>query len=455
MLEKIYNICSKINSEYFDVRYEKTTSTDIVFNGKELSKIGTNSIDGYVIRILRDGGFAGITVTRPEDIEQAVEIAAKSATLLGRENKNRTELKTSQITEDDVPLDLDEDPREISLAEKLSIVRHYNDLVLTQKDVRTTSMKYEESLRDRFFINSMGSVIHEPTLTTSIIGRIICRRGDLVQNGRVNIGGSDGFARIRNREKVFLDKTKVVNDLLKAQPVKGGTYNIILDPDMTGLFIHEAFGHFSEADLLENNPSLLDKMRIDAKLGSDLVDIIDDPSMKGQVGHYTYDDEGVRTGPVVLMEKGVLRGRLHSMKTAFIFGDNLTGHAVAQDARYEPIIRMGCIYLEPKEKSLEDLLKEAGEGLYILGAKGGETSGENFTFGAQYGFRIENGSIGPLVRDINIMGNLFSTLRNISAVSNSMEFSETGGCGKQGQLNIKSCYGGPHILIRDALVGGI
>ena len=455
MLQKLDNICSKIDSEYSDIRYEKTTSTDIVFNGKELNRIGTNSIDGYVIRVLKDGGFAGISVTRPEDIEQAIDIATKSAILLGREDKERIQLKTPQINEDNVNLELNEDPREIILAQKLSVVKNYNDLVLSQKDVKTTSMKYEESLRDRYFVNSLGSRIHEPTLTTSIIGRIICRRGDLVQGVRANIGGSDGFARLRNREEVFLNKANIASELLDAEPVKGGIYNVILDPDMTGLFIHEAFGHFSEADLLEKNPSLLDKMPIGANLGSNLVDIVDDPTVKGQIGHYSYDDEGVRAGPVVLMEKGVLKGRLHSMKTAFSFKDNLTGHAMAQDARYEPIIRMGCIYLRPKGKSLEELLKEAGEGLYLIGSKGGETSGENFTFGAQYGFMIENGTIGPLVRDINIMGNLFSTLRNISAVSDSLQFTETGGCGKRGQLNIKSCHGGPHILIRDALVGGI
>ena len=52
------------------------------------------------------------------------------------------------------------------------------------------------------------------------------------------------------------------------------------------------------------------------------------------------------------------------------------------------------------------------------------------------------------------MGNLFTTMKNIIGISNDMELSESGGCGK-GQLNIKSCNGGPHILIQDALVGGV
>lgn len=66
---------------------------------------------------------------------------------------------------------------------------------------------------------------------------------------------------------------------------------MILNPDMAG-FYHEAFGHFSEADLIEDNPSMREKMKIGAKLGNEILTIIDDPTMPGQLGFYKYDDEG-------------------------------------------------------------------------------------------------------------------------------------------------------------------
>ncbi len=84
---------------------------------------------------------------------------------------------------------------------------------------------------------------------------------------------------------------------------------------------------------------------------------------------------------------------------------------------------------------------------------GGETSGENFTFGAQYGYEVKEGQPGKMIRDINISGNLFHTLKNIHAVGNDLVLSKVGGCGK-GQLNIRSCNGGPHILVHDVVVGG-
>jgi TldD protein len=61
-----------------------------------------------------------------------------------------------------------------------------------------------------------------------------------------------------------------------------------------------------------------------------------------------------------------------------------------------------------------------------------------------------------MVRDINISGNLYETMKNITAVGNDLVLSKTGGCGKGPimQTNIRSCSGGPHILVNGLVIGG-
>jgi TldD protein len=59
-----------------------------------------------------------------------------------------------------------------------------------------------------------------------------------------------------------------------------------------------------------------------------------------------------------------------------------------------------------------------------------------------------------MIRDINISGNLYSTLKDIVAVGNDLSLSKTGGCGK-GQANIRSCHGGPHVLVHNLVIGGV
>jgi TldD protein len=319
--------------------------------------------------------------------------------------------------------------------------------------VATTQAAYWDMTRDKYFVSTEGARLREELVTVRISGEIVSKEGNLTQRVRFGFGGSDGLARLRGREAEMAERAKICVDLLKAESVKSGDYRVVLDQSLAGVFAHEAFGHFSEADIIEDVPTMREKMHIGAELGNSVLSITDDPTRPGQLGFYRYDDEGVAARPVALMKNGVLVGRLHSRRTAAEFGEPLNGHCVAEDYRYAPIIRMGCIYIEPREQTREELLGLLGDGLYVCNQMGGQTSGENFTFGAQFGYEIKGGKPGRMLRDINISGNLYATLKNISGVGNDLKLHEVGGCGK-GQTNHRSCNGAPHVLIESLVVGG-
>ena len=454
MFDKLEKMLAGAKADYVDIRYEEVKETAIGFSGKELTTLSANSGDGYVVRALDHGGMASVAFTRPEEAEAAVRTAAENAALFCRNMAKPVRMAKAEAVRDVFSPKLGEDPRQIPMAEKLELMRRYNNIPLAQPKVVNTSIAYSEVYRKKFYLNSEGSRIQEDLLTTSVRGLITAREGSLTQNIRVGIGGSDGFGAIRGQERHFEEKTKLVLDLLSAEPVKSGSYSCILNPSLAGVFAHEAFGHFSEADIVETLPAMRERMTLGAELGNRTLNIIDDATRPGQLGFYKYDDEGVAVRPVQLIKNGVLAGRLHSRRTAAEFGEPVSGHCVAEDYRYAPIVRMGTIYIQPGGKGFEELLQEMGDGLYLLDAKGGQTSGENFTFGANYGYEVRQGKIGRMVRDINISGNLYQTLMDISAVGSDLELSKIGGCGK-GQSNIRSCNGGPHIIIDNLIVGGI
>ena len=454
MLDKMNKILSKVDADYADIRYEEKNETDISFSGKELKGIGENFTDGFVIRVLKNGGFSSVVFTRPEDADEAIKNAIEYAELMGEKSNKPVNLKDVEVVQDEYSPKMKEDPRKISIDEKFELLKKYNDLALKHEKIVNTDMRYFEMGRKRYFISTEGARIKEDLITTGIRGGLISSDGNIIQNVRLGAGGSDGFYHLRNLEEIIEKRKKIVVDLLKAKPVEGGTYNCILNPDLTGVFTHEAFGHFSEADIVEDLPALRKKMQLNNKLGNDIVNIVDDPTIKNELGYYKYDDEGVKSRRVQLMKNGVLTGRLHSRRTAAEFDEPVTGHCVAEDYRYAPIVRMGTIFIEPQNDSFEDLLKKLGDGIYVCDAKGGQTSGENFTFGAQYGYLVKNGKVKDMVRDINISGNLYKTLKNIRAVGKDHELSKTGGCGK-GQTNIRSCHGGPHTIIDNLIIGGV
>jgi TldD protein len=243
-------------------------------------------------------------------------------------------------------------------------------------------------------------------------------------------------------------------ELLSAPQVKGGEYPVVLDPVLAGVFVHEAFGHLSEADFVYENERLHEIMTLDKKFGSEELNIIDDATITGLRGSYKYDDEGTPATKAYLIREGRLVGRLHSRETAAKMAEKPTGHARAISYHYPPIVRMANTYIEPRSVSFEDMIADIKEGVYAKNWYGGTTSMEMFTFSAGETYMIRNGKIAEAMRPVVLTGNVFTTLQNIDAIGSDLEMNQGGGCGKGGQMPLPVSNGSPHIRIQHCLVGG-
>ena len=249
-------------------------------------------------------------------------------------------------------------------------------------------------------------------------------------------------------------KTALALSLLGARPVQAGAYRVVLNPRLAGVFTHEAFGHFSEADLIEDSPTMRAQDGARSAAGHRNPEHQGRPDAAHQLGHYKYDDEGVPARPTQLMKDGVLVGRLHSRRTAAAYGEPVSGHSVAEDFRFAPIIRMGCIFIEPGRSSLEDLCATLGDGLYLAKPDGRpDRRGE---LHVRRAIRLP-GQERQADRHDSRHQYLRQSVRDpqgISAIGNDLLLAETGGCGK-GQLNVRSCHGAPHVMVDRVVIGGV
>ena len=130
-----------------------------------------------------------------------------------------------------------------------------------------------------------------------------------------------------------------------------------------------------------------------------------------------------------------------------------TGNARSIGYGYQPIVRMSNTYLEAREKTFEDLVSGVDNGIYALGALGGMTDTEMFTFSAGEAYAIRGGEVKEKLRDVVLTGNVKETLGNIDGIGNDLKF-HGGGCGKGAQSPLRVSTGGPHIRIRDVVIGG-
>jgi TldD protein len=331
----------------------------------------------------------------------------------------------------------------------------YNDIILGYHDrIETSSVGYRDKFRKIWYANSEGTYIEDERPDAVGFLSATARKDNLVQRGfEVRTGGA-GFKLVEGMQELAESAAKRAVDLLSAPSVTGGKYTVILDPTLAGTFAHEAFGHLSEADHVYENDRMKELMVLGKRLGSDILNIIDDGTLPGQAGTHRYDDEGVRTGETYLIRDGILVGRLHSRETAAKMGEAPTGNARSIGYQYEPIVRMTNTYITEGKSSFQDMIKDVKLGLYALDMFGGQTTMEMFTFSAAYGYMIRDGEIAELVRDVVLTGNVFETMMNIDMIGDTIGWAPGGGCGKGGQNGLRTGVGGPHIRIQDVVVGG-
>ena len=458
MKDRLAAIATGLSAEYADIRYEENRKVRILYEGKKLSEVASTASSGGHARAYASGGKAISSFSDPERAGSIAESTCTSASVAGKLREQKLRVADAPTLTDSFPLSPETDPRTISLKEKLDLVAHYNDIILGEPSVVTTQTYYDEFASRRVFVNSDGSAIEYELLNCGIAGFIVAKKGDVVQRVRFAFGGCEEYGRLLGREEDLKARILKACELLDAEPVKAGVFPVVLDPSEAGVFIHEAFGHLSEGDgQLQINPAFRARLQMGKKLARPILSVSDDPTLEGRPGHFVVDDEGVRGVKTRLITEGVLTGRLHSRETAAEFGEDLSGNMRAVDARFTPLVRMSNIFIEPRESALEEMVASIDDGYYLVGAKGGQTSGDQFTFGSQWGYRIEGGKLGPMVRDINMSGELFSTLQAISMIGDDLTFGERGGCGKgfPMQTNRKSGTGAPHIKIDAVTIGGV
>lgn len=452
MEELIKRALKTAKADYLEIRVQEGSGTTVNYTGKELEAISESDSIGGCVRALVKGGWGFAAFNDIENLSDHVLAAVEQATMLG--NSTRP-LAPIPVTTEYVKAKVNIDPRGVPLSEKHSLCQKYNNIILSSKLIQTSSVRYMDSHGVTYFANSEGSFIAQETIFCGVSLLAIAKEGANVQRAFESVGDLRGYQNVLGLEATCEEINHRAVDLLHAKPVEGGLYTVIADPILCGVFAHEAFGHLSEADFTYENKKLLEVMQLGKRFGRDGLSIVDDGTMPGEAGTNKYDSEGTPTQKTYLIKNGILTSRLHSRETAAKMGERPTGNARALGYTNEPIVRMSNTYMEPRDWTLEKMLEDTPDGIYCKEALGGQTNMEMFTFSPAEAFRIRNGKLAERLRDVVLTGNVFETLMNIDAIGNDLKLhGGLGGCGKAGQFPLRVSDGGPHIRIRNVVVGG-
>lgn len=457
MEQQIKQVIAKSSADYTEIRVERTLRSQVFFQKDKLENLETSSEFGGIVRVLKDGGWGIAVFNDISQLSDKVSEATRAAKLVASRSDAPVELAEVPVVQETVRADLKHDFRSVSLKEKKELAETYNKILLSHdKRIVSSQVRYTDSFREMTFANSEGTFLtQEVPDVTLIFFAVASDGGSNIQQGFESIGEASGFDLVLGREEEVRRAAQRAVDLLSAKPVVGGKYTVILDQDLAGVFIHEAFGHFCEADFLFKNERLSKIMTLGARFGEEILNVVDDGYMPGLRGNVPYDDEGVARAKTYLIKNGILTSLLHSRETAKKMGGSPTGNARAVSYEHEPIVRMTNTYIEGGNHSFTEMLFGIDHGIYAIKAYGGQTMFEQFTFSAAYAYEIRNGEVGGMLKDVVLTGNLFETLRSIDMIGDDQRVhGGSGGCGKGGQSPLPVTNGSPHIRIQNVTIGG-
>ncbi len=444
------------DADYLEIRLEDSHLTRIEYRGRSLELLGQSLSYGGNVRALVNGGWGFVSFNSVDDLEGKLDRAIGHARLISAASGSGSALADTPAVQDEVSPDLDTDPRSVPLERKKTILDLYNQAMLdASPEIKSTGVHYFDRHTTLTFANSEGTFVKQNKADVALGLSAIATRNGLTQVSTHSVGGSSGFDLVLGQEQGARAAAEKATDLLDARPVKGGEYTVILDPILAGVFVHEAFGHLSEADEVYDNARLRELMKLGTRYGPANLRIYDSGLHSGTRAHMRYDDEGVATEKTYLINDGTLVGRLHSRESAGRMGERPTGNARALDYRFRPICRMRTTCIEGGDSTFDDMLRDVRLGVYAVKAYGGQTNGEMFTFTAGEAYMIRDGALAELVRDVTLTGNVFQTLDNIDMIGNDFTLSDgPGGCGKGAQSPLPTTVGSPHIRVQKVVIGG-
>ena len=421
ILTKINNLATqKFGAQYAEARGQKLYKTSLTLKEERVEAAKQGIENGVAIRVLVNGawGFASVGSFDRAILEDAVSDACRMARLASKRLKTPIKLAQAKVVEDHVISKPKKNPVDVQMEEKIKTAMDVNKASLGfDGRIKSCTTDYFDLTGSSFFVNSEGTSIEQDKLYVWARITASAQSEGVFTFSREEIGSTAGYELFdkQSPEELGGKVAKLAIEQLKAKSPRGGKFPVVLGPNVVGVFVHEAFGHLAEADLALSGGVLAGNMG--KKIGSDLVTFYDDGTIEGAFGAFKYDDEGVASQKTLLIKDGVVTGLMHNRETAQKFNAQPTGNARAEDFRVEPIIRMRCTYMAPKDQSFEELIKSVKSGYYFKSFRGGQANLDGtFQVGIQEGYEIEKGELGAPVRNASISGNTLETLHQVSGV---------------------------------------
>ena len=451
LLEKALDAATAAGASYADVRSVEGSHEGLTINGEVVESLDLSESVGYGVRVLVDGAW-GFAATAKLDEAEAARVA-QIAVAIARAGASRISAPVELVPEPPHratwATEVRVDPFGVSLEDKIGLL-----VAATRPMTKLPDIKVARGTMDLFkqhilFRSSEGADIDQTIVHTGAgIEAMAVRNGEVQSRSypgsfRGHYGAA-GYELVEDMD-LAANSERVAEEavaLLNADECPDVVTTIVLDGHQVMLQVHESVGHPTELDRVLGMEAAfagtsfvgitdLDRLRY----GSEHVNITADATIPGGLGSYGYDDEGVEARRVDLITDGVLSGFQTSRETAAAIGaDRSNGTMRAEGWENIPLIRMPNINLLPGSGTLDELISDTEDGIFMSINKSWsiDDKRKNFQFGCEIGWEIKKGKLGRVLKNPRYTGITPVFWNSCDAVAGEAEWRVWGtpNCGK-------------------------
>lgn len=451
--EKAVKLAQKYGCTYCDARSEVIEKHGLVIEDGQLEYLNTKNENGVGVRMLYDGAWGFYSTSNFGKLEQGVIDAIKSAKHYAQKKKQKIKLAEISVDQKKINYKI---KNQTDIDSLIKIARDCDGIIKSTAGITKSVVTASNTVSSKYFVSSEGARIQQDFADVVVDLVATARHAGITQSINTTEGGRGGLEKITDDVDIYSIAKEIAEKtakLVSAKPAKEEKATIVMNPDFVALLTHEILGHPSEADRVLGREMAWAggawwAGMLGEQIGSEHLNVIDDPTIEGSLGWFEYDDEGTRSQRKHLVHEGKLVNHMHSRETASIFGVEPNSSMRATSYSFMPLIRMACTCIEKGDWSSEEMIRDIKHGYLVSNMKvpSIDMKRYNWSISCQYANKIENGEIKDLLRDVIVVGTAPEFFNSIDACGNDFTVRPITNCGKGDPMQqMKMGNGGPSV----------
>lgn len=397
---------------------ENTGQIELI--NKELETFEISNHTGYQIK----AEYNGKTVKASSDyLDESIldTIIMKATYTDSKYQDDYLTDKTHNNKIDDMP--------QIEISNELDVLKELDNIRKNYPEIDSLTLSYSEIYEKKRIVNSNGVDIETACHLYEFVPEIVTKEKDSTTSyDRVYLKTNKDSLNMKDN---LIKDIKMALKQAKKEKLETKKYDIIVDSTVMKSILSNFIDMLSATNIRQKISCLEGKLN--EKVFSDKLTIIEDPKNDDYPGATTFDDEGTETKKKEIIKDGVLKTYLYNIKEAKEQNQKTTGNGYSS-------ISTRNMYIKSGDKTLEEMMKKLKNGIYITDCMGSMNTAINPNTGnislQVFGFIIENGEIKCGFEPSVMTTTIFELLSNIEEIENQVTF-------------IKRSVGSPCLLVKD------